>query len=324
VIQWGVRLVKLLSLLRWFYSKHATLARISCIVKKALFLYYSQAGQTQRAIAALAQGFATHAPCDVVRFETEETFPFPWRMSAFFRVFPRCIAGLAPPLKPLPIHWEDYDLIILGYQVWFLSPSLPVQSLLQSPQVEAWRGKKVITVVTCRNLWHSALHVLRRRLTQWGAIFLGQITLCELSPVWASFVTTPRWMLTGKKNAFAFFPPAGIATEEFNKLIEKGQRLGLEWAASAGTRVLSAELTANRQHLSLLMMDRIGAIFFRFWTRIILRLAPEPGWWQDFLLIIFRLNLIVLIICVAPCTRIFSTIVGNDRAWLERFDRNLD
>ena len=278
-------------------------------MKRTLFLYYSQAGQAAEAIEALARPFGPE--CDVVRFETSESFAFPWSVTDFFRAFPRCVRGDAPAPRGLNIAWDRYDLVVLGYQVWFLSPSLPFQGFLQSAEARGLRGKRVITLLTCRNLWYSASRVAREKLLKLEADFLGQITVCEKSPLWASFVTTPRWMLTGRKNAFAFFPPAGIQAEDFQVLADVGTKLARSWKDSNGREVDRRLLTSNLDRLSLRLMDRIGRRFFRIWASVIAALAPQPGLWQDFVLILFRLNLIALIVSVGPCTKIIELLVGN-------------
>lgn len=292
-------------------------------MKKALFLYYSQAGQTARALEEFKRGWQKHGELDVAEIVPQESFPFPWRMAAFFRVFPRSVAGMAPKIEPLNVTWDDYDLVILGYQVWFLSPSLPIQGFLASSDAEHLKGKAVITVLTCRNLWHSATARVREKLKQIGAVHLGQMTVCELSPVWASFVTTPRWMLSGKKGAFAFFPPAGISDSEFAKIEMKGERLARTFQTGLAKLQGHADLGPNSAELSLWLMDQIGIRFFRLWTAIILTLTPRQGLAQDAMLILFRLNLIALIIFVAPCTRIFQVIASRNHKWSVRFERAL-
>ena len=193
-------------------------------MKKALVLFYSQAGQTQQAIETFVRGLAPELACHIVSIKSREEFSFPWTMSKFFRVFPRSVQGVAPETEPLNVDWENYDLVILGYQVWFLSPSLPIQGFFKSKDAENLRGKKVITVLTCRNLWYSASSWIQERLRRLGAIPLGQVTVCELSPILASFITTPRWMLTGKKNPFFVFPAAGISERSFQSWKPKAER----------------------------------------------------------------------------------------------------
>jgi len=280
-------------------------------MKKVLVISYSQAGQTQRALGDFLRGFEKNIAVDRVDIEPREAFPFPWKMSAFFRVFPRAVRGLAPEIAPLSVRWDDYDLVILGWQVWFLSPSLPIQGFLQSPYATGLKGKKVVSLVTCRNLWHSASRTVGAALRALGSDPVGQITVAETSPIWASFVTTPRWMLTGKKGAFAFFPEAGIAREEFAPLEGRGERLGQSWVSSQGHSLDAREFGANLNKLSLTLMDAIGFQFFRAWSWLILKLAPRAGVRQDLLLVLFRVNLVLLILSVAPCTKLVELIFGK-------------
>jgi hypothetical protein len=284
-------------------------------MKKVLVISYSQAGQTQRALTTFLRGFEKNVSCDQVVIEPKEKFPFPWKMSHFFRVFPRSVRGLAPAIEDPRIQWDQYDLVILGFQVWFLSPSLPIQGFLQSTYATGLKGKKVVTLVSCRNLWHSASRTVHDKLGQLGARHLGQITVGETSPLWASFVTTPRWMLTGKKSAFAFFPEAGISAEEFAKLEGKGERLGHSWASSQGRDLSRDEYGSNLNKVSLSLMDAIGFRFFLAWSGLILLVAPRAGLLQDALLVLFRVNLVLLILTVAPCTKLFEVLVGNSPKW---------
>ena len=283
-------------------------------MKKALFLYYSQTGQTERAMQMLSKGFGQMADCETFAYTVSEDFNFPWKMTSFFRAFPRCVLGLAPPIKNFPANLEDYDLIFLGGQVWFLSPSLPLWSFLQSDHARALRGKKIITVVTCRNIWYSALKSVIKSINEWGGIFLGQITICEVSPLWASFVTTPRWMLTGNKEPFAFFPAAGIREEDFIKLEVLGRDLAKSWLNSNESTVDQNLLKSNLDRPSLRLMNKIGYPVFKFWARLIMRVAPHSGLSQDIWLILFRINLLVLIVLITPYTKMVEVFLGKKSA----------
>jgi hypothetical protein len=302
------------------YQNKTTL--LQCFpVKKVLVLFYSQAGQTQKAVETFVRGFSSELKCDVFQIHPRETFPFPWTVSRFFRIFPRSIQGLAPEIEPLKVQWENYDLVILGYQVWFLSPSLPIQGFLKSPDAENLRGKKVITILTCRNLWYSASAWIQERLKVLGAHSLGQVTLCDVGPILASFITTPRWMLTGRKEPFAIFPAAGISDSEFSKLEAKGRKFATSWIVSNGEFVALTELTSNLTRWSQYWMDQIGHRFFKIWAPTVLTLAPREGLWQDFLLVLFRLSLVLLIISVAPLLLLFEYCVKTAPQWLKSRQR---
>lgn len=279
-------------------------------MKRVLLLYYSQTGQTREALQQISAGLTGSmqytVQCDLQAFSVEETFNFPWKMRPFFRIFPRSVLGRAPRMNELNLDFSTYDLIILGGQVWFLSPSLPLQSFLNSNQAQGLKGKKVIVVFTCRNLWYSGLRIVKEKLLALGSQFSGEIIVCERSPLWASFVTTPRWMLTGKKEAFLFFPEAGIKKDDFQDLKNIGYLIGQKLQDSSGDFIISK---TNLDRFSLRTMDRIGRKFFEFWARLIFRLAPEVGAKQDLMLAMFRVNLVILILCLLPITKVLEIII---------------
>lgn len=293
-------------------------------MKKALVIFYSQAGQTDKAVQSFSQGLSSSLKLDFLRIEPEVAYPFPWKMTSFFRVFPKCIRSVTPEIKTLQVNWDDYDLIVLGYQVWFLSVSLPIQGFLKSKEALGLQGKKVITLVTCRNLWQSAHFWVSNKLRSLKADHLGQITLCETGPVWASFVTTPRWMLTGKKNPFFIFPAAGISDEEFAKLPEMGRGIAQSWVASNGKFVQTSDFGSNLNRVSLVIMDRVGRQFFEIWASIIYKIAPRDGVLQDFLIFLFRLNLIALIVFIGPFPALFEIFVRNSQNWMVRLSKVQD
>ncbi len=41
----------------------------------------------------------------------------------FFNTFPETVHLTPPPIEPLPFQHEIYDLVIIAYSVWFLSPA---------------------------------------------------------------------------------------------------------------------------------------------------------------------------------------------------------
>ena len=99
---------------------------------KALIIFYSQAGQTEKAVRRFSAGLSRHLDVETVPIETVEPFRFPWSITRFFRVFPLCVKSVTPAILLMQIEWDRYDLIVLAYPVWFLSPALPMQAFLKS------------------------------------------------------------------------------------------------------------------------------------------------------------------------------------------------
>ena len=88
---------------------------------------------------------------------------------------------------------EDFDLIIVFYQVWFLAPSLPVTAFLQHPLAGVlFNNKPVITVIACRNMWLKAQEKMKMMLTHLGARLIDNVVLFDRGNVFATLITTPR------------------------------------------------------------------------------------------------------------------------------------
>lgn len=194
--------------------------------------WYSQTGQLREALVALVRPLERAG----VRVEWHEVkpraaFPFPWPIRAFFGLFPaasdpKAMVDLAaPPPSPRP----NSALVIVGFQVWYLAPSLTIRALLNSGR---FRGCEVLGVTACRNMWYSAALDIRDRLVNGGARYLGTVAAVDGASPAVTFVTTLRWLLLGRKDAFLGLPPAGVGPREHQRLARVGERLAIELTAS--------------------------------------------------------------------------------------------
>ena len=185
--------------------------------KKVLAIYYTQSGQ----MGEIINSFTAPLIEDGVSVETivikpVDDFNFPWTGKRFFSVMPACVLSIPAALEPLNFKEEKYDLIILGYQPWFLSPSIPSNSLLQNEQFRALlKDTPVITISEARNMWINAYVRVRSTLKDAGAKLVGNIALVDKHPNVVSFITIFYWMLSGKKEKYLnVFPIPGVAEGE--------------------------------------------------------------------------------------------------------------
>lgn len=259
---------------------------------RALIIYYSQVGQTKKAVENYAKSIQEKYEIDYFDLkDCVQDFSFPWKMTKFFRVFPKCITNDAKAIERIPEKFlkTEYDLIVIGYQVWFLSAALPIQSAFKNPDFSKLiKDKNVQCIITARNMWISAVSKVNKVLKSFSPRSINNIILCDTSPGWATFVTTPRWMLTGKKEAFWFFPEAGINKEDFQALAQK--RL--------------AAHSAPHLRTALYIQEVIGHQLFLFWGKIISFLTNKDGFFRDFLLVFFRINLFMAIVFLLPLTEL--------------------
>src|ERR1700730_153380 len=185
--------------------------------KKVLAIYYSQSGQLAAIVDRLTAPLtAAGASVEHVRIEPAPDFPFPWTTDRFYSVMPDCVLGLTGKLMPFALKESRYDLIILGYQAWFLHPSIPVNTLLHDPAVrQVLSNTPVITVTGARNMWLNTFLELKKLLSSAGARLVGNIALIDRHPNHISFVTVLHWLQGGKKDRYLnIFPYPGVSAAD--------------------------------------------------------------------------------------------------------------
>ena len=189
-------------------------------IKRVLLLRYSQSGQltavAEQIIAPLRQ--AANVEVHVETLVPQPAYPFPWPFFRFLDAFPESALMQPPALAPLSLTGEEhFDLVILPYQVWFLAPAAPITAFLKHPVGQRLlQGKPVVTVIACRNMWLLAQEKMKGLLNDCGARLIDNVVLVDPSPTLATFITTPRWVLTGKKNGFWGLPAAGLSPAQIS------------------------------------------------------------------------------------------------------------
>jgi hypothetical protein len=243
-------------------------------MKKILILYYSQSGQQLNILQTLARPLITAG--HKVHFEEiqpREKFPFPWSAFDFFNAFPETFGQKPLSLKsPSAQAFDAYDLVILGYQPWFLTPSRPVSSFLQSEEGrKILQNRDVVTILGCRNMWLGAQEKMKRRLTESQSRLVGHIALCDRSGNLTSLITILRWMFTGNRKPFWFFPQAGVSDQDvrhsetygelINQSLESGRYDDLQ---AALVKEGAIDIKPN-----LVLMERRGQKAFGVWSKFI-------------------------------------------------------
>ncbi|HEY8396800.1 MAG TPA: hypothetical protein VIK80_02595 [Flavihumibacter sp.] len=184
---------------------------------RILVIYYSQSGQLGQILDKMVSKLGDDAEVTRVEYQPETEFSFPWTSQTFFDAMPESVLEIPVPLKPVSIPEKDYDLVILGYQPWFLSPSIPTSSFLLSEAAKILKGKPVITVVGCRNMWLNAQEKVKAALLRLGSRLVGNIVLADTNHNIISLFTIIRWNFTGRKEASRWLPEAGVQTADINR-----------------------------------------------------------------------------------------------------------
>jgi len=281
---------------------------------RILVLYYSQTGQLTRAVQSMLHPLAGRPDVEIVwqNLEPVEPFPFPWGFLRFFDTFPECVALDPPPIRPMSFSRDaHFDLVVLAYQVWFLSPSLPVTAFLKSPAATVLKDTPVITFIACRNMWLSAQDKMKTMLQDIGARHVDNVVLTDQGPPWATFITTPRWVLTGKKNGFlGIFPPAGVSEAEITAAARFGRALAdaLPLLQSLRGPLLSG-LAAVKVIPGYVTGEKIVHRSFRIWGGLLRAIGKPGNPLRRLVLVVYIAFLVVMILTVMPISVIVRALL---------------
>lgn len=274
--------------------------------KRVLLVRYSQTGSTQRLADSFCAPLCAHPDIDVTKLTLRPARPyrFPWTFFSFFDAFPETVQLRSPALEPLELDAEThYDLVILSYPVWFLSPAPPMTAFLTSDSARrVLANTPTVTLIGCRNMWICAHEAVSRFLQDAGARHCDNVVVTDNGPSLATFITTPRWMLTGRRDRFLGMPPAGISDTQIAGAARFGRAIvhAFERDEVDGRRPLLTGLRAVSVNDALVGNERVGHRSFRLWSRLI-RLFGEPGSpARRAVLVVYCAFLATLIITIVP------------------------
>ncbi len=199
---------------------------------------------------------------------------------------PSCVLGIPVQLEQLGLKEKAYDLIILGYQPWFLSPSIPSNSLLQKEEFKALlKDTPVITISAARNMWINAFVRVRNMLKDAGAKLVGNIALVDRHPNPVSFVTIFYWMLSGKKERYLnIFPKPGVAEEDIANTKQFGETVAHR-LDSGNWDGLQDELLAQKAvviNYKLMFIEARAKPIFAVWAKFIANRKNRTPWLAAF------------------------------------------
>lgn len=246
-------------------------------MKEVLVIYYSQSGQLFDILQNITSTLGTdEINISYHKIELKEPFPFPWTKDRFYDAFPESFLQIPAelhPLKPEILH-KKYDLIVLGYQVWFLTPSPPINSFLKSKEAKTlFKNTPVVTVVACRNMWVMAQEKVKRLLAENEATLVGHIALVDRHVNHVSVITIEHWMFSGRKDRmWGIFPKPGVSDTEITN------------ASRFGKPIFEALIANNFQHLQpnllalgavkinpyLIKTDERGNLVFSKWANLLI------------------------------------------------------
>ncbi len=282
-------------------------------MKNVLVIYFSQSGQLQEIARNISLPFASDPDVNLIfhEIEMEQPFPFPWKKESFFDAFPESFLQIPAKLKPVPSHILNvkYDLVLFHYQVWFLSPSIPVNSFLQSQDAkQILTNTPVVTISGSRNMWFLAQEKIKVLLKRNGALLNGNVALTDRAGNLISVITIVEWMFSGKKERhMGIFPLPGVSNKDISESLKFGQVIHTALSKNTFTGLQDKLLAQGAVRVSpyLVSVDTKGNFIFSKWAAFIIKRQHK----RKMLLKIFVVYLVLAIWVISPIVYILHLIM---------------
>lgn len=282
-------------------------------MKNILVIYYTQSGQLKEIVDNFCQPFQNEDEIQVDYFQIKmkQEFPFPWPKEDFFNAFPESFAQIPSDIeKPSEeLLSKKYDLIILAYQVWYLTPSIPINSFLSQNYIQNWfSNTPVITLSGSRNMWIMAQEKIKNKLKDLNATLVGNIAFVDKHINHISVITIVQWMFTGEKKKFlGIFPKPGVSDEDIKNAHVFGE-IVLKYFKQDQFENLQTELLAHKAveiRPFLIQMDQTANKMFKKWSSLILKNEKR----RAFLLKLFNWYLLFAIWILSPIVNVIFVLL---------------
>jgi len=284
-------------------------------MKKVLVVYYSQTGQLTEIIKSVLSPMEKSQDVSLVfeELRPKKKFPFPWTSQQFCDVFPESFLEIPCELEPFSFNADDdFDLIVLAYTIWYMSPSIPITAFLKSSEAQkVIKNRPVVTVIGCRNMWLLAQEKVKTRIYDMGGQISGNIVLMDKALNLIGIVTIAYWMFSGKKDrCLRIFPRPGVSEKD----IREAKRFG---------HIILKELSKDKIDLDQMVLNEQGAIcvlpsyilfenriqkIFKIWSNFILQKGGPNDPRRQFRVRLFFYYLLVAIFLIAPLATFVSFV----------------
>nr|WP_314492792.1 dialkylrecorsinol condensing enzyme DarA [uncultured Chryseobacterium sp.] len=282
--------------------------------KNVLVLYYTQTGQLEDIMKNIAQPFEDKKDEYLVTYyniQLKEDFPFPWPGDVFFNTFPESYLQIPSEILPPPesVLNKKFDLILFGYQVWYLTPSIPIISFLKSSYAESLlKDTPVVTVSGTRNMWMLSQEKLKVYLKNLNARLIGNIALVDRHDNYTSVLTILRWLTTGQKEKSGILPAAGVSDEEISGSVKYGKIIENHFDNNDFVN-LQPDLVKNGAveiRPFLVRVEKVGNKIFTVWSNLIIKKKEK----RPLLIKFFKVYLMAAIWIISPIVLIFHLLLA--------------
>ncbi len=284
-------------------------------MKKILVVYFSQTGQLTEIVQSVLSPMEKSQDVSLVfeELRPKREFPFPWTSQQFCDVFPESFLEIPCELEPFGFNTdEDFDLIVLAYTIWYMSPSIPIAAFLKSPGAQkVIKDRPVVTIIGCRNMWLLAQEKVKTRIYDMGGQITGNIVLMDKALNLIGIVTIAYWMFTGKKDrCLKIFPRPGVSEKDINEAKRFGRiilKALLKDKIDIDQKVLNEHGAVCVLPSYIIFEKRIQKIF-KIWSNFILQKGGPGDPERRFRVRLFFYYLLLAIFLIAPLATLVSFV----------------
>lgn len=277
--------------------------------KKVLVLYYSQTGQLTEIVNSFVAPFAeAGVSVEVVRAKPKNDFAFPWTSERFFDAMPETVLAVPSPMEKIELKETKYDLVVFAYQPWYLSLSIPANSILATDEVKRiLKNTQVVTLIGARNMWLSSQEKLKKSLKELGANLVGNIALVDRNQNSISAITILHWMMNGKKDKYlGIFPKPGVSDEDIANTKVFGKTV-LEFLQKENFDGLQQQLAcqgAVEIVADYMIIEKLAPRLFLIWANFISKRKNRAAW-----LVVYKYYLLFALFIIAPIVLTVNAIL---------------
>lgn len=243
--------------------------------RNILVVYFSQTGRVKAGLEDYLKKYREAGDeIEIHAIKAIEKLPFPWGFFKFFSIMPETVLGPSMEIKPLAISTDKtWDLVVLGFPVWFLSVAPPMKSFLLGQGKTLLKGMTVQPFISCRELWISGYNDFVEIADKIGFATYIPLVIKEPLASWKTYLSTPIYLMTGKK-------------------IYKDN--ALSWRDAHST-------ASNR------FIERVGKASFLFWATLLKRVSPPKTVRRSIAICFFFLYLLLAI----PLLKVIGALVSE-------------
>ena len=151
-----------------------------------------------------------------------------------------------------------------------------------------------------------------KELEQLGSNLIDNVVLVDRSSTAISFLSTPLWMFTGKRQSVKFIPEAGVSQQD----VEETNRFGKKIASVLNTEPLPISqslfkgMSAVKVEERYIASEKIGSRSFYIWGNLLKKLGNQYSWKRKAGLIVYLIFLVLMIVTVVPLNALLKKILS--------------